>query len=397
MRKILVLALLLSVSLLAYAQQPSTYTAETGHYRIVAETSQAQADEVSRKMEAALVLYNDVFHFDLSLLPTKLRVRLFRDVDSFNAYLSGVLSQKRSDFVFVAWSDPEKSELLCFPKEEKAFTASLLHQGAIQFIKAFVENPPVWMREGVATYLDAATWDAKAGVFAAKTNLAWLDGLKAIIRGETPSKLISFADLLTISRDTAQTQMDVFAPQSWGLVQFLVNADDRSYGRLLWDAIGALDPKASLEDNSQRARKRAFTWVSAPRLQRDFESYIISLKTANDWLKDGIEQYGKGDAAKAEQSFAKSLELDSGSKTAWYYLGLLSYARKEYARAEDQYLKAFQLGANAAIINYALGVNAFAAGNMTDAAKYLKFAKDADKAAYGEKADALLKRIAGGK
>jgi rubrerythrin len=34
---------------------------------------------------------------------------------------------------------------------------------------------------------------------------------------------------------------------------------------------------------------------------------------------------------------------------------------------------------------------------MTDAAKYLTFAKEADKAAYAEKADALLKRIAGGK
>ena len=42
-------------------------------------------------------------------------------------------------------------------------------------------------------------------------------------------------------------------------------------------------------------------------------------------------------------------------------------------------------------------MNAFAAGNLSDAAKYLNFAKDADKAAYGEKADALLKRIAGGK
>jgi tetratricopeptide (TPR) repeat protein len=397
MRKTLVCALFLSVSLLTFAQQPSTYTAETSHYRVIAETSQAQADDVSRRMEAALSLYNDIFHFDLSALPAKLRVRLFRDTDSFNAYLDRMLSQTRTDFVFVAWSDPEKSELLCFPKEEKTFTASLLHQGSIQFLKAFVENPPLWMREGVASYLDGASWDPRTGLFAAKSNLAWLDALKAIIRGESPSRLIPFADLLTISREKAQTQMDVFAPQSWGLVQFLLNADDRSYGRVLWDAVGALDPKATLEDNSQRARKRAFAWVSGPKLQRDFESYVASLKTASDLVKDGIEQYGAGDAAKAEQSFAKSLELEPGNKTAWYYLGLLSYGRKDYAKAEDQYLKAFQLGANAGIINYALGVNAFAAGNLSDAAKYLNFAKDADKAAYGEKTDALLKRIAAGK
>ena len=310
MRKIVVLALFFSASLLAFAQQQTPFTAETPHYRVFAETSQAQADDVSRKMEAAVALYNDIFHFDLSLLPAKLRVRIFRDVAGFNAYLDKVLSQKRTDFVFVAWSDPEKSELLCFPKEEKAFTASLLHQGSIQFIKGFIDNPPIWMREGVATYLDASSWDPKTGTFILKTNLAWLDGLKAIIRGETPAKLIPFADLLTASRDKVQGQMDVFAPQSWGLVQFLLNAPDRDYSRILWDAVGSLDAKASLEVNSQKARQRAFAWVGDQQLQKDFQGYILSLKTASDLAKDGIDQYAKGDSAAAEQSFTKSLDLD---------------------------------------------------------------------------------------
>ena len=58
------------------------------------------------------------------------------------------------------------------------------------------------------------------------------------------------------------------------------------------------------------------------------------------------------------------------------------------------YLKAFQLGTNAGVINYALGVNSFAAGKNTDATKYLNFAKQADTASYGDRVDALLKRIA---
>ena len=116
-------------------------------------------------MEAAIVLYNEIFHFDLSQLPAKFRVRIFKDLDGFNAYLTKVLSQTRTDFVFIAWSDPERSELLCFPKDDAAFTASLLHQGCIQFIKGFVDNPPVWLREGVATYLDASAWDPAAGTY----------------------------------------------------------------------------------------------------------------------------------------------------------------------------------------------------------------------------------------
>ena len=119
----------------------------------------------------------------------------------------------------------------------------------------------------------------------------------------------------------------------------------------------------------------------------------MSLKTATDLMKDGIDQYAKGDMANAEASFAKSLELEPASSTAWYYLGLIAYTRKDYSKAEEQYLKAFQLGANAGVINYALGVNSFAAGNSPDATKYLTFAKQADATSYGDRVDALLKRL----
>jgi hypothetical protein len=393
MRKTLLLALFCCVPFLAAAQDVAEYTAETDHYRVYAETSQAQAEDVAQRMEAALALYNGVFHFDLSLLPTKFRVRVFADIDRFNAYLERVLSQTRTDFVFIAWSDPERSELLCFPKDDKAFAASLLHQGCIQFVKGFIDNPPVWLREGVATYCDAATWDPKAGTFTLAPNFAWLDSLKAIVRGETPDRLISFPDLLTATREKAQTQMEVFAPQSWGLVQFLLNAPDRSYSRILWDTMSALAPKATLDDNSQKARKRAFSWVTDQRLQRDFQSYILSLKTATDLVKDGIDQYAQGDLANAETSLTKSLDLEPGGNAGWYYLGLIAYARKDYPRAEESYMKAFQLGANAGVINYALGVNSFAAGKSADATKYLSFARQSDQATYGDKVDALLKRI----
>ena len=311
----------------------------------------------------------------------------------FNTYLGKILSQTRSDFVFVAWSDPERSELLCFPKEEPAFTASLVHQGTIQFIKGFIDNPPVWIREGVATYLDASTWDASTASFTFRPNYAWLETLKSLLRGETPAKPISFADLLTISRDSAQSQMDVFAPESWGLVQFLLAGPDRSYSRALWDGIGALTPKASLDENSQKARKRAFSWVTDQKLAADFKSYVLSLKTATDLVKDGIDQYTAGNLDGARDAFNSAIALDSGAGTACYYLGLIAYARKDYTQAEDQYLKAFQLGTNAGIINYALGVNAFAAGKNADAVKYLNFARQADAAAYADRVDALLKRI----
>ena len=188
--------------------------------------------------------------------------------------------------------------------------------------------------------------------------------------------------------------MDVFAPESWGLVQFLLGSQDRSYSRALWDSVASLAPNATLDDNSQRARKRAFSWVTDQKLMTDYKAFVLSMKTSTDLVKDGIDQYSKGDMAGAETSLNKSLDLDPSSGTAYYYLGLVAYAKKDYAHAEEMYLKAFQLGANAGIINYALGVNSFAAGKNSDATKYLNVAKQSDKVAYGDRVDALLKRIA---
>lgn len=393
MRTIAVLALLMCIPLLAGAQQPAQYVAETDHYRIVSESGQSQAEDLSREMEAALALYNSILHFDLSQLPAKLNVKIFKDLDSFNAYVSSVISQTRSDFVFIAWSDPAKSELLCFPKDPKAFTASLLHQGAIQFLKGFIDNTPLWLREGVATYLDQSSYDPRTATFTIRPNLLWLDGLKASLRGETPDKPIPFTDLLSFTRDMAQAEQEVFMQESWGLVQFLAGSQQNEYNRVLWDAISSLDPKGSLEANSIRVRKRAFSWVQDQKLRDDFEKFMTSMKTPNDLVREGVALYTKGDLAGADQTLSNAVALQPDASAGWYYLGLIAYARKDYPKADDLYMKAFQLGANAAVINYALGVNAFAAGRNTDATKYLKFAKDADPATYGDKVDALQKRI----
>jgi tetratricopeptide (TPR) repeat protein len=396
MRKTLFVILLAGIPFLTHAQQAAPaaqYVAQTDHYRVVSEISQSEADDLSRRMEAALSLYNGIFHFDLSQLRSRFNVKMFRDLDSFNAYVSSIISQTRTDFVFISWSDPSKSELLCFPKEEKAFTSSVLHQGLIQFLKGFVDNAPLWLREGVATYLDASTYDAGAGTFTFHANLAWLDGLKANLRGESPEKMIPFMDLLGYTRDMAQAHQELFLEESWGLVHFLLASPQPQYNRMLWDSISSLSPTASLEDNSTAVRKRAFSWTPDQKLLQDFEAFMASLKTGNDLVRDGVDQYTKGDLAGAEQTLTRAVALQPDSSAGWYYLGLIAYARKDYPKADDLYMKAFQLGANAAAINYALGVNALAAGRNADASKYLTFARNANPVLYGQKVDALLKRL----
>jgi tetratricopeptide (TPR) repeat protein len=387
---VVLLALACSV---AFAQETKLFSAESAHYRVSAETSQSQADDLARRMEAALRLANDVFHFDLERLPAKMRVRLFRDEAAFNAYLKPIAGQSRTDFVFLAYPDPAQSELLCFPRPEKAFAASLLHQAVVQLCRSYVANVPVWMREGVAAYLETAAWDAKSASWQPRPNLAWLETLRASVRGETA--FVPLADLLVFSRETAQARLDVFYPEAWGLVNFLATSEDRAYNRVLWDAISTLDPAASLEDNSQAVRRRVFGWIAAEKLTQDFKAHVLSVKNAADFAREGAELYAKGELDKAEASLLASVDLDPAGYAAPYYLGLVAYGRKDYVKAETWYLRAFDAGAGAGLINYAMGVNAFAAGKYDLSSNYLKLARDADPTAYAAKVDALLKRLEG--
>jgi hypothetical protein len=375
------------------AQDAKLYVAESAHYRVSAETSQSQSDEVARRMEAVLRLANDIYHFDLVRLPAKMRVRLFRDETAFNAYLKPIAAQTRTDFVFLAYPDPEKSELLCFPRAEKPFSASLIHQAVVQLCRSFVANVPVWLREGVAAYLEAAVWDAKTATYIARSNLVWLDPLRASVRGETT--FVPLADLLAFTRELAQAKLDVFYPEAWGLVHFLLNSPDRAHNRILWDAISSLDATASLEENSQVVRRGAFGWRGVEKVAQEFKAYVLAMKSAVDLARDGAELYAKGELDKAEASLLAAVDLDPAGSTALYYLGLVAYGRRQYARAEEWYLRAYDSGAGAGLINYALGVNDFAAGKYDTSAKYLKLARDGDPASYAEKVDALLKRIEG--
>jgi hypothetical protein len=393
MRTTVAVILLVLACVAGSAQETKLFVAESAHYHVSAETSQSQADEIARRMEAVLRMANDIFHFDLERLPAKMRVRLFRDETAFNAYLKPIAAQTRTDFVFLAYSDPERSELLCFPRTEKSFSASLIHQAVVQLARSYILNMPVWLREGVAAYLEAAAWDAKASSYLFRPNLAWLDPLRAAVRGETA--LVPLADLVVFTREMAQAKLDIFYPEAWGLVHFLLNSSDRAHNRILWDAISSLDATASLEENSQAVRTSVFGWLGADRVFQDFKAYVLSMKNATDLAREGADRYAKGDLDGAEASLLASVDLDPAGFTALYYLGLVAYGRKEYAKAENWYLRAYDAGAGAGLINYALGVNAFAAGKYDTSSKYLKLAKDSDSASYAEKVDALLKRLEG--
>ena len=118
--------------------------------------------------------------------------------------------------MYISYSDPNRSELVGFQREEKDFDPSLLHYGFIQFLSAFVPAAPLWIEEGMATYLEYSQYDPMTVSFSWKANYAWLDSLKKLLSSDEITSALTLRDLLLITKEQAQARIEIFNPcQSW--------------------------------------------------------------------------------------------------------------------------------------------------------------------------------------
>ncbi len=384
---------LLTITFYTYSQVYYSYDSE--HYHVVTDDSEIFAQEIAEKMEAAIAMFNETMHFELSALSTKLKLTIFRNTDGFNTYLNNIINETRDDFAYIHYSDPSKSELVGFNKDsEKDFNASLLHQGFIQFIKAYIPNPPIWIREGVATYYENSLWNNTLRTFTYKPNLLWLKTLKSILQNYDITKpYIPLEELLTMNRDSANNRIETFYPQAWGLISFLLESEDNEYNRFFWDTISNLDPESTLMENSIIIKNTVFSWTDMNVIQQDYFSYILNLKTFNELIQEGINLFTIDKHDEALENFDSAILLEPNNYISYYYLGLINYSKENFLEAESYYQQALSLGSDISTTKYALGVNFFANNQFDQASVYLIEAKTADPENYSEKVDTLLLRI----
>jgi tetratricopeptide (TPR) repeat protein len=364
--------------------------AASDHYVVLSELGQDRANALSRQLEALFGLYDGFFRYDATSLKAKLNVREFKDKAGFDIYMNQIVGQSKDDFVYLHYPSPERSELLVFSKDEPDFSASLAHQGFVQFIKAFIPNPPLWVREGVAVCFESARWDDKAGKLDFPENLAWLETVKSL---KDRSLLLPLDKLLAIGQDEARTELDVFYPQAWALTSFLLNSDDKAYNRLLWDAVAALRKDASLEDNQLAVSRLVTTWYGSDVVEKAFAAYLVQRKTFPELVALGVRKYADKTWSEANDAFVAAQSMNATSYVPEYYLGLIAYAQNDFDGADAHYKQALQLGCDPAITNYALGVNAYAQNRLDDAKGFLKIARDAAPDRYGDKVDSLIAKI----
>ncbi|MDR3201350.1 MAG: hypothetical protein LBT68_07805 [Spirochaetales bacterium] len=385
------IVLLFLAPLAAIAQSPAGYDTASNYYQITSEVSLDHAVQMGRNLDALFDLYNSYFRFDPVKLTGKLKVRILANKQRYDEYLHRFVPRSRDDFTYLHYNDSAKSELVGYAGDETSFRLALNHQAFIQFLRGFIQNPPLWIREGFAVFFENTIFDSAAGKVQYQENLAWLDTLKTMVtnKGE---KLLPMQYLMKIDADGVRTNLESFYPQAWGVVSFLTNTTDANYSRLLWDSITVLQPAAGLEENENTVYERVFRWYNDRTLTADFIGYIESRKSFRSLVQSGIDLYSNNSLDEAEKTFQEALKLDDNNFVPYYYLGLIQYARKNYAAADREYGVAIEKSAPPALIYYAMGINALADNRPDAALDCLKKAGDADPA-YKQRAEDLSKRI----
>jgi len=393
------LLLFIGIIFIAAAQMPTTYESVSKHYRVHSEISLAHAQETAQKMDAFFDLYNSYFHFDSGSLTTKLNVKIFNSKEGYDKYLSAIIGQTKNSFVYLQYSKAEKSELVGYAQNDEYFDVYLLRHGFIQFLKSFITNPPRWIQRGFAVYFENSSYDQENNFAVFRENLNWLNLLKEIIQNsieyyeDEEKVLIPLPSFLNPDNYTSENQKEIFYAEAWGVITFLANSENNDYNRILWDSIRLLKKDASLEENEQILKKYILTWTNEHLLFSDYISFINSMKTFPELVRDGISFYSQEDFESAENTFIQALVLNANHELPYYYLGLIHYKRKDYSLAEYYYQSALMLGSDPALIYYALGLNAFADDRLNEAESYLIEASTASPEVYGEKTKDILERI----
>jgi tetratricopeptide (TPR) repeat protein len=199
--------------------------------------------------------------------------------------------------------------------------------------------------------------------------------------------------MLRIDVAGARDRLEAFYPQAWGMVSFLLNSGDRDVNRIMWDAMNALEPTASMLQNARAVEREAVRWVGQERLVEGFLTYLDERRSFRGLVEDGMRLYEEGQTEAAEEAFVKAVNLREDNYVPYYYLGLLNYDRENYSLADFYYRQALDRGAEEALTYYALGVNAYADNRFEQATGYLERTIELAPGAYGEQAEQLISRM----
>ena len=345
----------------------------TSHFRIFSDFDEEATLEIATQLSQLHDFYNHLFNFH-PRPQTGLNVRYFATKSTFDEYLISVVGRTYPHFVFLDYDSVEENELILHPQKED-FESALAHFVFIEFLESNILQPPLWIREGYARYVENIRYRNIKETVIFRENNFWLDPLKNIIRR---GLLIDLETFFQMGSEEVAQNSSIFYPQAWGVVNFIISYRARGNDTLAQDIINALSVQSSEEENIRAVMRILSARFKFSELQEQFQRYILDKESNKDLLTTAIEYYDIKETAKAEHAFYDIITLDSNNHVPYYYLGIINYEREDYDSAAHYYIRALAKGAEKGVTYYALGLNSLALGERTAAIAYFDEARELD-------------------
>jgi tetratricopeptide (TPR) repeat protein len=363
---------------------PETAELKDFYYNVITDGGSADAADLIKELELRFNTYNRLFRFDPSALSAPLKVRAFKNKADYDAYVKARLGKTRDGAVYLHYNQNERRELVInrgSGEEERL----LSHQSFIQFLRAFIPNPPAWLREGFAIYFSPLRYNRETGQLSYEENLAWLETVKSLGENAPSPEAVFMADSRGIPEH--------FQPLAWSLVSFFLNNGNEDYFRTLTELFMSLSSTATAQANAETVFRRITLFNDPDTLKKEYHSYLASRRTFGELIREGRQAYAAKDAVTAELCFLSAMDQKPTHYAPYYYLGLLAYEEKSYDQADTYYRTALRYGADDALVHYALGLNAASAGRRADAIDYLSRAAVTAPERYKQRVEDLIARL----
>lgn len=376
------------------AETNQTYT--SGHYNFTLPETYTGIEETAGALNAIWDEFNGYFRFDPKATEDLNRVVVLPDKAAFDAYLKDRIGETRNQYVFLKYGRRELSELVLYPQSDvsgyKAFEGpSLNRQLFLQFIYSYINEPPLWIRDGFQAFFETISYNTATHAIHQGSETPWLETAK--LSEADPVRKINAEELL--SSITGSYEAVRFYPQAWSFVTFLVTSEKEEYQRFLHEVCVLLEDNGSYnirsqQENTELVLGRFIRFNSAKQTNEDFTVWLSNQHTFNELTQSGVSSYNAGNYVIAHKDLMDAIKLRSNDPLANYYLGLVSYAQKDYKNAELWYRKSLEYGGEISTINWALALNSYADKRYAEARVFLETAKNANPSRYSSKATELI-------
>lgn len=288
---------------------------KTKHYQIQSLAGIEKAKRLGKHMEAMNLVYRRLFRPDKGGAKQQV-IKLLKDKKSYHRYggpggSAAYYSRSRREMVCYdtgRWSDEKKSVgPITGDGQESALAKRLArmneitkmdtlgcaaHEGWHQYFSWLVVSVvelPSWLNEGMGDYFYAAKPHEKP----TRRNPAALGGMnngrlmvvKAAIR---QNRYVPIPELLQYSKAQYYSNPSVCYAEGWALCQFLLESGNKRYMKVIPKFIKLV----SNDTNMYTVTNRAFKGIDLEKLDKEFLTYVATLKLPGDDKKNAGDDQG---------------------------------------------------------------------------------------------------------